>query len=347
MENNFLSGYSGAGDASSSSFDPMFSGVSLQSILSLNPSVFSDYSAAAGLPTLPYLPDDSLSLNLGEVTQASNIVDHFAETKEKKPMVPKSEPCLFEDVLTSASGTTSHPLDFFSTNCPSNFYVSSTFQLLPELHSMESFSHKRRRFDTPISGPNNMAEQTNHYLHPATLNNSLFAVTPPFNGKPASSSVDAPVGEKSSPVIPQSNLARQRRHKLSDKTRCLQKLMPWDKKMDQATLLEEAYKYVKFLQAQFRALQSMSSDSPSFLPHNGTSPPALPNGDVFGDLERLNRSQLLQVLVNSPVAQTMLYSQGFCVFSLEQLTLLKDISSRRLLLQQMMSDKASSKAFFN
>ncbi|XP_052724905.1 uncharacterized protein LOC128194128 [Vigna angularis] len=47
-----------------------------------------------------------------------------------------------------------------------------------------------------------------------------------------------------------------------------QKLMSWDKKMNQGTLLEEAYKYVRFLQAQFRLLQSMpshsSSSSPSF-----------------------------------------------------------------------------------
>ncbi|KAG2371635.1 Transcription factor bHLH87 Basic helix-loop-helix protein [Vigna angularis] len=93
-----------------------------------------------------------------------------------------------------------------------------------------------------------------------------------------------------SPVIPQSNLARQRRQKLSEKTRCLQKLMPWDKKMDQGTLLEEAYKYVRFLQAQFRVLQSMPSHSSS------SSPSFRQNSAVFVDLEKLNRSQLLQPL---------------------------------------------------
>ncbi|RDX71105.1 Transcription factor bHLH117, partial [Mucuna pruriens] len=126
-----------------------------------------------------------------------------------------------------------------------------------------------------------------------------------------------------SSVIPQSNLARQRRQKLSEKTRCLQKLMPWDKKMDQATLLEEAYKYVKFLQAQFRVLHSMPSNTDPFLL------PPIQNAAVFGELDKLNRTQLLQVLVNSPVAQTMLYSQGFCVFSLEQLSLLRKLSQRR------------------
>ncbi|KAL2331798.1 hypothetical protein Fmac_019379 [Flemingia macrophylla] len=127
-------------------------------------------------------------------------------------------------------------------------------------------------------------------------------------------------------VIPQSKLARQRRQKLSEKTRCLQKLMPWDKKMDQATLLEEAYKYVKFLQAQFRVLQSMPSSTSTSTSSSASSPFLLPNDGVFGHLQRLNRTQLLQVLVNSPVAQTMLYSQGFCVFSLEQLSLLRKFS---------------------
>ncbi|XVF01836.1 hypothetical protein REPUB_Repub04eG0123400 [Reevesia pubescens] len=39
------------------------------------------------------------------------------------------------------------------------------------------------------------------------------------------------------PIIPHSKLARNRRQKLSEKTRCLSKLMPWDKKMDTGTML--------------------------------------------------------------------------------------------------------------
>jgi len=161
----------------------------------------------------------------------------------------------------------------------------------------------------------------------------------PFLRLPHLRSPDQPQPKRQrmeSPVIPQSNLARQRRQKLSEKTRCLQRLMPWDKKMDQGTLLEEAYKYVRFLQAQFRVLQSMPSQSSS------SAPSLRQNGAVFVDLEKLNRSQLLQVLVNSPVAQTMLYSQGFCVVSLEQLSLLKKLIDRR-----QHHDPASSKSFFN
>lgn len=87
--------------------------------------------------------------------------------------------------------------------------------------------------------------------------------------------------------------------------------------MDMATMLEEAYKYVKFLQAQLAALQSMPAVASS------TSSAGV---ESFGGLGRLNRNQLLQVLVNSPVAQTTLYSKGCCVFSLEQLGLLERLA---------------------
>ncbi|KAI4322579.1 hypothetical protein L6164_022256 [Bauhinia variegata] len=207
-----------------------------------------------------------------------------------------------------------------------------------------SFAQKRPRFDSL----NSVGHDS--YLQSPILNN-FSAVTQRHKskGKPPSSSSSLldtlPLEPKPHQLIPQSNLARQRRQRLSDKTRCLQKLMPWDKKMDQATLFEEAYKYVKFLQAQLYALQSMPSvsDSTLLLAHK---PGNTATGVIFGDLERLTRTQVLQVLVNSPAAQTMLYAQGFCVFSIEQLTLLKNISERRLLLQQMMLDNPSSKAFF-
>ncbi|GAV88418.1 HLH domain-containing protein, partial [Cephalotus follicularis] len=115
---------------------------------------------------------------------------------------------------------------------------------------------------------------------------------------------------------PQSELARQRRQKISEKTRCLQKLLPWDKKMDTATMLGEAYEYVRFLQAQVTALHSMPCQS-SF---GTTTAYGFQNdGRFVSGLGSLNRQQLLQVMLNSPVAQTMLYSRGLCVFSMEQL----------------------------
>ncbi|KAL9322544.1 hypothetical protein ACSQ67_010597 [Phaseolus vulgaris] len=232
-----------------SSLDPMFSGTSLQSLLSLNPSILED-----GFPTLAYLTDDPTL-----IPQPSEV---------PKLLVPKTEP--------------SQPFKFFPQ------YHPTPFLHLPQLRSPDQPQPKRQRMESPL--------------------------------------------------IPQSNLARQRRQKLSEKTRYLQKLMPWDKKMDQGTLLEEAYKYVRFLQAQFRVLQSMPSHSSS-----SSSSSRQNTAAVFVDLEKLNRSQLLQVLVNSPVAQTMLYSQGFCVFSLEQLSLLRQLSDRK----HQHHDSAFSKSVFN
>ncbi|MED6205013.1 hypothetical protein PIB30_014010 [Stylosanthes scabra] len=164
-------------------------------------------------------------------------------------------------------------------------------------------------------------------------------------------SSSTPSSHRAKPLPPKSNFARQRRQKLSEKTRCLQKLMPWDKKMDQATLFEQAYTYVKFLQAQVSVLQSMPYHTPPPPP-----PSSFNNGGRgcvfgFGDLERLSRNQLLQVLVNSSVAQTVMSSQGLCVFSMEQLELLTKLSERRLLLQSMnannMNMASDSKPFFN
>ncbi|KAM3395410.1 transcription factor [Capsicum galapagoense] len=135
---------------------------------------------------------------------------------------------------------------------------------------------------------------------------------------------------------PSSSTARLQRQKLSEKTRCLEKLLPWDKKMDTATMLEEAYKYVKFLQAQVSVLQNMpllsegGASSSSSEDKNGKST------SVFGKLGRLNRQQLLEVVLNSPVAQTYLYSKGCCVYSVEQLVQYRKIAQRNALYRQML-----------
>ncbi|KAL6513675.1 hypothetical protein OROHE_019535 [Orobanche hederae] len=127
---------------------------------------------------------------------------------------------------------------------------------------------------------------------------------------------------------------KHQKQSLSDKTRCLQKLLPREHKMDMATVLEEAYKYIKFLQAQVSVLQSMPHESAM----NGVAPTSIGCG---GDLGRLNRQQLLQVVVNSPVAQTQLYSKGCCIYSMEQLILLKKNAERKALYHQMMLDSIS------
>ncbi|GKV21346.1 hypothetical protein SLEP1_g31332 [Rubroshorea leprosula] len=130
-------------------------------------------------------------------------------------------------------------------------------------------------------------------------------------------------GFNSTQMVPQSDLAKQRRQKVSEKMRSLQKLMPWDKKMDNSTMLEEAYKYVRLLQAQIACLQAMPVSS-SFAQNQYSNA-----GFDLGGLRRLNRQQMLEVLLNSPAAQTILCSQGLCVFSYEQLVLLKKTAGVR------------------
>ncbi|XP_014524459.2 transcription factor HEC3-like [Vigna radiata var. radiata] len=67
---------------------------------------------------------------------------------------------------------------------------------------------------------------------------------------------------------PQSVAARHRREKISEKIRILQRLVPGGTKMDTASMLDEAIRYVKFLKRQIRLLQS----TPQLHSVNATAP---------------------------------------------------------------------------
>ncbi|KAL7000228.1 hypothetical protein U1Q18_001376 [Sarracenia purpurea var. burkii] len=242
----------------------------------------------------------------------------------RKLKMPKNEPMNNEEV----NDMSIEPFNFISKSCDSiSMLCDSRFRQLPDLrcleHAQDNFaftesSSKKRVKLNPFSQTNTDPRTLELMIGNFQISNQFTGLNPP--------EVQVPT------VVPQSVLARQRRQRISDKTRCLQKLLPWDKKMDMATVLEEAYKYVKFLQAQISVLQCMPCHSLSFT----TKSPS--NGNMFGGLGRLNRQQLLEVLVNSPVAQTILCSQGCCVYSIEQLILLKKMAERKALYQQMLFD---------
>ncbi|GMI67605.1 hypothetical protein HRI_000429800 [Hibiscus trionum] len=60
---------------------------------------------------------------------------------------------------------------------------------------------------------------------------------------------------------PQSVAARHRRERISEKMRILQRLVPGGTKMDTASMLDEAVRYVKFLKRQIRALRRFHNNN--------------------------------------------------------------------------------------
>nr|WQQ41775.1 bHLH33 protein [Camellia japonica] len=232
---------------------------------------------------------------------------------DRKLKMPKIEASNL-NVQVTDNDVSTEPFNFLSKTSDSvSRLCDLRFQQLPDLRSLEQVHHC---FGFAESSSRKRTLES-------TARNFQFGLNLPEIHSPATV------------VMPQSTLARQRRQRISEKTRCLQKLLPWDKKMDMATMLEEAYKYVKFLQAQISVLQSMPCNSSSFEAQNHG------NVNVIGGMGRLNRQQLLQVVVNSPVVQTILYSRGCCVYSMEQLVLLKKIAERKAIYQQMVFDPST------
>ncbi|KAK9081502.1 hypothetical protein Syun_030826 [Stephania yunnanensis] len=101
----------------------------------------------------------------------------------------------------------------------------------------------------------------------------------------------APMKVDDQSMSAQSVAARQRRRRITEKTRELGELVPGGNKMNTAEMFHSAFKYIKFLQAQVGVLDFMASI------HQDNR-----NGD-----------EQLQVLLASPIIQEKLYSAEKCL----------------------------------
>ncbi|XP_010488223.1 PREDICTED: transcription factor bHLH117-like [Camelina sativa] len=234
-----------------------------------------------------------------------------------------------------------HYLDS-SLSLSDSLFLDSTLSLLNRHHLSESPRLDQNLFYEPIRFdqlfPNNDSSAAAPFLHlpdlksieqttttaveePTLTTMKLFpSLSPPpaaKRHKKLHSSTNSSTTSGSPTASSSHNTndgGRNKRKKISNKIRTLEKLMPWERKMSLAAILEEAHKYIKFLQAQIASLLWMPLESV----YNTVG--EVGESDL---LKSLTRQQILQVLANSPGSRNVLSTHGLCVFSYEQLLTLK------------------------
>ncbi|GER24672.1 basic helix-loop-helix (bHLH) DNA-bindingsuperfamily protein [Striga asiatica] len=134
-------------------------------------------------------------------------------------------------------------------------------------------------------------QQPESLLFPAALPN--FPAGPvAVSGRPAATGG----------VSAQSIAARQRRRKITEKTHELGKLVPGGQRMNTAEMLQAAYKYIKFLQAQVGILEFAASCDHH---EENEEEPIMESGE----------EEAMEILLGSCLVQEKLYSSEKCLVS--------------------------------
>lgn len=123
---------------------------------------------------------------------------------------------------------------------------------------------------------------------------------------------------------PQSVAARERRHRISDRFKILQSLVPGGAKMDTVSMLEEAIHYVKFLKTQILLHQTILNYSHQYdnLNNNSSNSMFLPQVDQHYSLnnpmlDHVPESHVLQAPLPTtpmPISSRFIQSQEITPF---------------------------------